>query len=76
MNKEWAAFSFCTFMFGVAVGAVVVFVTADRHWHKQAVERGYAEYASDTGEWQWIEPTIIVNMGETIRYDVEVNDKP
>lgn len=47
---------------GFFIGVVVTFAlmasvgTPTHAWHKEAIDRKYAEYDKTTGAWQWIEP--------------------
>jgi len=41
---------------GLSIGIAAGYCGTKRMYHKQAIERGYAEYNKTTGCWQWIEP--------------------
>ena len=51
-----------TFFIGLAIGlfiAVIIFtaaIDARDEYKAAAIERGFAEYSSKTGVWQWKEP--------------------
>lgn len=57
MNDK-ASFFAGTFA-GIIAGLMLsmAFMTPNAIWHRQAVERGYAEHDSKTGKWKWLEPT-------------------
>ncbi len=40
---------FLSFFIGLAIGASA----AKSIYHREAIEQGFAEYNSRTGEWQW-----------------------
>ena len=40
-------------MIGFIVGAAISATLENRMWKCDAVKRGYAEYNSKTGAWQW-----------------------
>ena len=40
---------FCGFIIGIIVGAYV----ESRFWEAQAIRYGYAQYDSQTGNWEW-----------------------
>ena len=42
--------------FGIVLGIAVFGTLLDNKWRKEAVEYGYAQYNSITGEWEWKEP--------------------
>jgi len=57
MNKEdvdvvkiWVA---CIVMVVVFIGAWVGAATSEAYYKKQAIERGYAQYNTETGDWEW-----------------------
>lgn len=43
------------FTLGAACGLCFGVMAIGTHIHWQAVERGYAEYESKSGKWQWVE---------------------
>lgn len=49
---------FCCGVFGT-VFVLVAITTPNKIWHKEAIDRGYAEHDPVTGKWQWIEPDIL-----------------
>lgn len=58
MNAE----DFCGFAFATLMVVIVVVVSgsvgydmADNDWKDEMIERGFAEYNSQTGKWQWKE---------------------
>jgi hypothetical protein len=56
MDEFWAwCFGvICGFVGSIALLAPLT--TPTSVWHKEAIDRGYAQFDSITGEWQWIEP--------------------
>lgn len=51
---------FLGFVFGIIIGFILIgpiggCIVGD-NYRKQAIERGYAEHDSKTGEWRWKEP--------------------
>lgn len=58
--KEFGAW-FAGFCIGIlaTMMVVVAIATPNRVWHKEAIDRGYAEHDPVTGKWHWIEPAIL-----------------
>lgn len=63
------------FIIGIVIGSVVATNVVDHSWEREAVEYGYAEYNSTTGDWQW-KPKPIEVTGVDIVDDgkIECND--
>jgi len=49
------------FVIGVVIASVfwslIIFTVINKSWEQEAVDRGYGEYNSYTGDWQWVEKT-------------------
>ncbi len=42
-------------IFGVILGSAVGYGIAKESMHREAVERGHAQYHPKTGDWEWLE---------------------
>jgi hypothetical protein len=51
MSKDSGIITAITF--GVILGAVLMYSTTRDYYHKELVDRGYAMYCPDTGDWNW-----------------------
>jgi len=49
---------------GIIVGTAIGVERTEDVFHRQAIERGYAEYNKVTGKWRWIEPVTKEKKGE------------
>lgn len=47
--------AFCLLV-GIVGGCTAGMNLDERHYQRQAVERGYAQHDPKSGQWQWIEP--------------------
>jgi Na+(H+)/acetate symporter ActP len=50
------------FVMGIGAGVFVGRTINERTWQKTTIKRGYAEYNSQTGAWQWKEPEHIEDI--------------
>ena len=50
----------------LCAGALSGYTECNNQWKKVLIEKKYAEYNSQTGEWQWKEPELTegINQGE------------
>ena len=55
MSNEKEVFNIICIIIGIFIGWLIASLLITHAWHTDSVERGYAEYDSRTGGWQWIE---------------------
>lgn len=42
------------FLFGTLLTFFAVYGVQDGTWKQEMIDRGYAQYCQDTGEWAWL----------------------